>query len=322
MSIKFRKIRIFQISLISAVMLVGITSCRITANSGLPTITSIPAPSATPSQIKINTSTNDPVISPTQSKTFTPTVISKPTDSFTPTPVVTLSPSQAESRFLDWFKGSPVCRFPCWAGIVPGITSWDEAIQIIDSVVEIKRLYENSECYFGNCDVIHWENTFRPNTDGFVVSKADNVVYGIALQSKGSSIPEYDINELFTIYGVPDQIYISTTDFFGEEPLPFELILVYPQDEFIIRYFRNAWIEGENIVNCGETDGVTLSIGFDDGREWDPPRVMEITYAGQHLESVFLANLDTVTEYTIESFYEAFIRDSDTCISTPRELWP
>lgn len=327
MFINFKKSQVNLVFLLAAVMFLVLTGCETTTEDVLATHTSHsktsqPSPQFRQANIDEGGQSDVPTVLPTQTVISSPTMINTPTRYFTQMPDVTLSPSQADSRFLGWLKGSQECRFPCWAGIVPGQSTWQEAKLVIGSVVDITGLLEKSKCTFGNCNMLDWNNTVRPNTFGYVYSKADNVVYGIYLQNIGSSIPEYDINEILTNYGLPKQIYISTTDFFNEEPLPFELIMVYPQEKFIIRYFRNAWIEGDDIVNCGGTHQVTLTIGFDDGRDWDPQRVMEITYLGDDLEGVFLADLDAVTEYTIESFYEAFIKDSDTCISTPRELWP
>ncbi len=58
-------------------------------------------------------------------ETQTPIVTPLPTRTSTPSP--TLSPSEVQAYILDLLQKNAGCRLPCWWGIVPGQTAWQEA---------------------------------------------------------------------------------------------------------------------------------------------------------------------------------------------------
>jgi len=76
-----------------------------------PTLT--PAPSSTP--------TPRPTLTPRPSSTTTPL----PTQA--PTALPTLPPAQQQAFVLEMVRTNGGCDLPCWWGITPGETSWDEA---------------------------------------------------------------------------------------------------------------------------------------------------------------------------------------------------
>jgi hypothetical protein len=43
----------------------------------------------------------------------------------------------ADTAFKSWLRATSTCRFPCWANIIPGKTSWAEAIHILEPVLEL-----------------------------------------------------------------------------------------------------------------------------------------------------------------------------------------
>ncbi|MEW6094279.1 MAG: hypothetical protein AB1531_09970 [Chloroflexota bacterium] len=81
------------------------------------------------------TATITSTYTPSMMPSLTPSVTSTPTLAITWTPLPTLSDFKAEAQLLEWLQGTQDCRLPCWAGITPGVTTWEEAKQILGRVV-------------------------------------------------------------------------------------------------------------------------------------------------------------------------------------------
>jgi hypothetical protein len=79
---------------------------------------------AIPTEIPTLTTTQSPI--PTTALPIsTITLTSEPTLTWTPLP--TLSPGEADVLVMDLLENNAGCQLPCWWGIWPGETTWDEA---------------------------------------------------------------------------------------------------------------------------------------------------------------------------------------------------
>src|SRR5688572_22706051 len=117
-----------------------------------PASTTPPQPETTtsPTRTPIPTETKVP---PTLTFTSTPT----PTTTPTWTPLPTLVDQNSFLDFISFTEGS-ICKFPCWAGIVLGKTSWDEAIFSLRPIEAVAKLdiSPNQESSHGKVNIISW----------------------------------------------------------------------------------------------------------------------------------------------------------------------
>src|SRR5690242_550646 len=66
------------------------------------------------------------------SPVFTPvTATASETPSPFPSPIPTLDTASARQQVLKLFETNNGCHLPCWWGIIPGKTKWDDALNIL-----------------------------------------------------------------------------------------------------------------------------------------------------------------------------------------------
>jgi hypothetical protein len=135
-----------------------------------------------------------------------------------------------------------------------------------------------------------------------------------------ANIPTYNLSQILSSYGKPEEVWVLT----GREPregdLPFDYALFYPQQRFMIEYSIQGELQEEIVVGC-PSPGASVLISV-----WSP----EVTFTfGEIIDrripdssTVFLP-LEAVTDMSIEQFFQIFKEaDNTECIETPAELWP
>ena len=180
-----------------------------------------------------------PLPSPTLTLTPTPTPTYTLTPSPTWTPLPTIVSDTGLQIYFTWLEGNDACRLPCWAGITPKNTSWNEAEHILQPLTGIAELETRLDrpCIFGTCGYVTWALLSDLNTYGNVYSKEDaNTIHLIQLQIVDPYLVKaLNLQSILNTYGKPAILLFST-----EPDLPgdlfLELILVYPDSQFIIKY--------------------------------------------------------------------------------------
>jgi hypothetical protein len=247
-------------------------------------------------------------IPPTQeiasSTTKTPTQQPSPTFTFTPsfiptwTPLPTLSTNEADKLFLTWLQGTADCLFPCWAGITPGKTHWEEAIHQLAPVLELHLWKDVLKCRFGECKNFTWQREINNNLFSGGMYNRGNIIYSIFME--GDQPPkELSLQEVFKKYGIPKNI-------------------------FIIEYLWEAQVTNKNILACGKPEGYSLGIVGIDEDQWDKN---EIYKTGHQLDTgtTYSGNLSSIVEVTdmsVDGFYQEILKSNPSfCIVTPLEYW-
>lgn len=301
------------ISTVLAVFILGmffLTRCTSLRDTLSFTLTQSHTPTAT--QIPTETAT----ISPTN--TATQTITRSPTN--TPTPLPTFSPKDSQIKFAEWLQGSEECRMPCWAGITPGETTWEEARWMIESVLRVSGIVENHE-YLGD--------VFSGFSWGFPYAYHEHVVYGEILEENsdtvtyisariGTSEYQMPIDQIFLEYGLPEKILIRAAYYPIDDYADHWIILSYPNYNFVIRYMRLAWRHGEGFWSCGGVNYTDLRIDYELDPVWDDNAILTMIGERYLTESGYelfprVDSLEDVTEFTIESFVELFLKDSSAC---------
>lgn len=245
---------------------------------------------------------------------FTNTVTSEPT------------PTIEESQKLvqDLLENNAGCRLPCWWGITPGETTWDEARQILVKVSSyVPQTVEDN--YLFNVSVHaylpysydfakYMEHSYRVDDDIVVYIQAYN--FHLA--------PKYSLPNLLNSYGKPSEVWIRT---FPQEDMGFQHFLIdvfYEDLGILVEYGTGHPLEevNGNIQNCSidEMDSPFLYLWSPDNRH----------LSFQEAKTLFLDTMNLpepkplfkATGMDVNTFFETFKNPKEnTCIETPKELW-
>lgn len=254
---------------------------------------------------------------PTPLPTRAPTA--KPFPQWTPLP--TLSDIEAEAQLLNWLQGTPDCLLPCWAGIMPGLTTWQEAKQILGTVVDFRVVDENGICISGLCNLIEWRGRTPMDFHGYIIGDTQNSIYKIILDG-GPPTPIMRLDRILAMYGSPEMVFVDAFISYLNplENIKLYLTLAYPKHQFIIRFSWSGFLSEQNIAACIQNEYIELYIQPVEV-EWSKDFVRNEVHGMYSSSNPFLT-LEEATGMSIEEFYNTFKTiEGDECIQTPVEPW-
>lgn len=118
-------------------------------------------------------------------------------------------PSEAE---LENYFGDDSCSWPCWQGITPGVTTSNDALQLIQNSSLVSQSTVQTESSKKGFGTAHWEwkiGDEQPPMWGDMEGQ-DGIVRTIEL----GAYPTFSIGEVINKFGSPDKIdVIDCTDF-------------------------------------------------------------------------------------------------------------
>ena len=287
-----------------------------------PTAISEVLPSSSPSPTE--------TILPAQTLTATSTLIPVLTSPPPWTPLPTFSSTAGEETLKTWVQGTFECLLPCWGGITPGKTSWQEARQIVEQLSGFSRvnISENLSCEFGGCNGIAW--SLYPNTiaEGAFYSKfPENNVHliKINIQNEGNAqkinlLRNAGLQEVFLWYGLPP-IFLLTVETDQAEDRFMELVLIYPERQSIIKYAKNTELIDNKVTNCGQDQQIEFII-LDNTEQLASLDAIAnaVETRDLHIDGRY-KTVEEATGITPNSLYDAISALRDFCISTPVEMW-
>lgn len=271
----------------------------------------------------------------TMPETLSPSVTT-PTQIPQPTLAPTLTSEEAIETFINFVGMDSNCNLPCWLGIIPGQTDFDEAASNLSKYSGFAYSEFTSQKAFILMYFPNFENAIHDSGTG--VTPGDNrrvsqiLVYAVVKPDSSGNVnyahPEFQkmwrrffIPEIFTRYGAPEKIFLDTT-LIAADPAtsyPFVLWIVYPQQGFLIRYQGNNTKIGDKIRICPMQSRIEIKI-------WDVEKSnYEQFLRGDEAGGISLGPqpIEDVTGFDIESFYQTFKEGQlDTCFETPASLWP
>jgi hypothetical protein len=280
----------------------------------------------TPSLLPTETTTAIPS-TPTLTPTSVPIVTTTPAPIWTPIP--TLSQADVINTLHVWTMGTLDCLLPCWGGVTPGKTNWQETKQLLESFSGYASLKvaENGNCAFGQCNSIGWSLSPETLAEGhyYTLLPGDIVHFiNIDLRNEGTNKTNFarDIRmrNVFKLYGLPDQLLFDANIVsLGNRYL--EVILVYPERQFIIIYRKKAKIDGDKAVMCGGYTRVRIII-LDNKDQLSSLDAISKAAETKDLEiSTGHKSAQEAIGMTNSAFYEYFSAKREPCISTPLEIW-
>lgn len=299
------------------------------------TTTSTPEPSITtaPFITSVMDPTSPPTITPTTlplSPEF-PSIIPTSHPFALPTEEVialsTISPDAVKSFVLQLTNDNQNCLLPCFWGIMPGETEWQNAEAFI-STFAYRISYGNVDGTFSDIPVgdsfVAWMSLFLPEISNVPFSYAFDVQDGIVtmIDAYILPVPNNTLPAILSEYGKPNEIWLLTANAPMDDVLGFRLVLFYTQHHFMLNYNGDGEIIGEKVRGClsGEEESLHLVA-------WSPEE--ELTFAeaehGLHTPRpvIYDRPLEEAAGMSVNAFYEAFRNpDELICLETPTELWP
>jgi hypothetical protein len=270
---------------------------------------SFPATRAKENATVLPTSTSTLVVATktTMPATLTPTVTQTPLP-LSPTFAPLMSHEQVVEKINALNRETRACALPCWWGIFPGKTTWNEVIPIFSGIVgdksdgskDTKTLsYSIGNNYFYYIDFFL--------KDG-VIDSIDVYYYNTYLA--------FTLYDLMKAYGPPDSITIKTYQYpIGEIPqTPFFFLFTYDKGKTFVWYGVQGENNGENVIGClKQTSDPEIYLWSTNPDNFYNNRV-EDSYKYQPI--------DKVSSMNVEAFYrQVMAMEEQICVKTPAKDW-
>ncbi len=283
------------------------TPAAMTPVALIASLTATPSPTPIPPS---PTSTLTRTPTSTRTRIPSPTATPQPTSTPTPTTYPTLD-SQGRLNFvLQALKTNGGCELPCWWGITPGKTTWEEMIRTF-----AKQGIGFSE--EGKLDLdLTTKDNHRQETIDVTFQKGHDFVQSIniktnyydllAQQEYSEDWRNYTLDQVLTRYGVPTQVYlelrIGAADWTPGMTSDYSLWVEYADKGLALEY------PGE-LVNDNQEYHVCSMFGHVGGIEIQL-RVQDVQTPLVNLEPIvyfgFNGSLKKLTGMNRQAFYEMF----------------
>jgi hypothetical protein len=210
-----------------------------------------------------NTATNTATVPPTE----TPVTTYTPTATATRKPQPTFTSKEAEEMVKDLIATNGGCLLPCWWGITPGVTTWEETRSFLEPfATRILTLREN---LYG----VTIDNLPESISDGGVgatIGVKDDIVQTIRTDVF------YPLPQVLQIYGQPDEVRVYVDPWSIDALAPFVIALYYEKLGFLATYSGKT-SKGEVIKICPSLIGEPQTIWY----LWSPDLTVSFDKAGR-----------------------------------------
>lgn len=285
---------------------------------GTPTL-----PSPTSTRVRRSTTTPLP-----------PTVTLAPVPEFiTPTMGSTLTREGRQTYLIEHFSDNSNCELPCWLGIRPGKTTWQEAYRFL-SYIGINRMSEEAR---QDGSIFHGIGGFgfeKPSLyQQFSIIEHKELVKEIRLvveiDENSSEFQKvwsvYSLHNIIRSYGSPSRVWLSTYSGQMGTEHSYDITIAYDQRGTIIHYAGWLSRSGANFRICPQFDHEVniLSIEIylqspDDTKSLESPDNLRDPGIISRSKRIYEASGKTE-----EQFSELFIQNEKTaCFNSPVNIWP
>jgi hypothetical protein len=263
--------------------------------------------------------------------TETTTVI--PSPFFTPLP--TIAVEEQENYIKEFLETNTDCRLPCWWGVTPGKTSWQETeslLRHLGATIFPFQMESGGNRYAVRLlGLPQLALSFR---EGKAPGSSVNIIYvggnisGAQDQREFEAFWEnYSPKEVMSKYGVPSRILLYTMGTLGQTDLGihgYTLWIFYDSLAFMIRY--DGFIADEETfrfcfnLNQGANDIDRIELIL---------QRPDYSLPLEHLDSILSTNpsrgipIQNVTNINVEEFHQLFTQiEKPHCLETPHDIWP
>lgn len=233
----------------------------------------------------------------------------------------TLSNDIANKKLQELLINNANCRLPCWWGITPRKTTWEEARTFLATFTQIigePILLPDGSIYITAQLPIQKELGTLDHT----YKIKNNIVVGVDAYVFDWS-PFLYLSNVLNEYGSPDGIFITTYRYDENGRRPYIVYVIYENFGVLLMYSGgNVENVGDKVQNCFENlySPFVYIWSVDD----EPLTVNQVKDKYFSSESMpYPISLEQATGMSINTFYETFKKPSSAnCLVTPAELWP
>lgn len=248
--------------------------------------------------------------------TTTPTISSTPKGTlgepspiltWTPQPTLPLDQAQATAQSVYMINGG--CNFPCWMGITPGKTCWDQAKSYLSPFADL--YYDSKRTNLIYVDVLFKKPKGQDPVSlvGQMTVENDLVTYVLA----NFSHENFPLWNFLSKYNRPEEIRIFANGNYAGlgDSGDFVIVLFYPKNG-IMAAFRGTSNQGKVLHICLESKNLQPEYRL---LLWDPNRSISFEKAGQLLGLPVRNNseiakdyvlLQDVTNFDVDTFAETY----------------
>lgn len=261
-----------------------------------------------------------------------------PISTASPTPTTTLSPTlterEREDRVLEWLETNAGCELPCWWGIMPGVTTWDETQHLLQSVGV--RIFSEKK---SDGTIVHETGGFdfdeRSIYNGVTFVERAGVVDTIIIDAEAHLNPEgfqsawirYSPQNILKQYGIPSRVMIqSASSMPVDEAKPrvgYGLWLIYDHLGFLIGY--SGVTKYEPIYHICPSfegpEGIASLDAFLQSPDGQLP--LDKAIRSYKLFPSYFHTFEEASGLSIDEFYARFTQSkTPACFDTPANIWP
>lgn len=236
-------------------------------------------------------------------------------------PYPTLSSDVANEKLRELLINNSNCRLPCWWGITPGKTTWNEALLFLNPL--IKRIGEPTVAPSGLTRVTFQLPVQKElGTLDQTYYVRNNTVVGINAYVFDWS-PFLYLSNILTEYGPPDGVFITTYRYDENGRRPYIVYVIYEKLGMLLLYSggepKNL---ADNVENC--FDNLYAPFVFIWSVEDEPLSESQIKDRYFSSEGMpYPISLEKSAGMSVNTFYAKFKKPSDAnCLVTSAELWP
>ena len=248
-----------------------------------------------------------------------PSVVVVPTYTPFPSPNPTLAASEALAFIRQMQVNNGGCKLPCWWGITPGETTWEEAKQVfapLRGYSGVRSPVGFSFPQYSGIDASVYGESGEPVREIWVFGS----VYGT--ERKEQYLPFDETWYLYSSSGILEQLGPPSKAMLGfntgsadSSKWYYELHVFYDESGLIIRYGGLAIADSKSVRACLSLDHLTsiriyVRVPRPDGFQGPP---WDYSNAPQPLE--------LATGLSLEEFC-ANSRHDNACLESPIDLWP
>lgn len=249
------------------------------------------------------------------------------------TPAVTLAPLEREQFVRDSLSENSDCRLPCWWGIIPGETTWNDTEKLLQHLgVRI-----GSVPGYGPHTILHGTGGFDFEgisiENGFSFEETNGVIDAILINSDGYNKLEefqslwrnYSPKKILEVYGVPDRIWLNVTEAYALAR-GYHLWLFYDELGFMIRYPGDV-MDAPTLHICPVLESmraIDLSLQAPNNRlplERFDALLEDIRLQTATGRTRVLHSIQEATGLDEKQFYDVFMQEDPICFDTPQDMW-
>lgn len=251
------------------------------------------------------------------------------TPSLAPSPAPTLNAEEAIQFTESLLEDNNNCDFPCWWGITPGVTSWEDAQNFLNPfVLSIKKVYETEteQIYLISAPVTEKIDPIL-GTFSFdiLLTYEDNepIIQQINI-AKGYQLK---ISTVLDSYGEPDQIWYWSNGWTIYDP-EYYIILFYQKRGMMFIYFGEGRVVGDDGENYVEVCYRTFENREPRIQLWSPSDTKDFYFVVQEVPDnlpftqLNIRLLEEISNTSVEEFTDSVRNENvNFCFQSNVEYW-